>query len=122
MSEAQQNFKIAIDDAEVLLRCFDSMNRSDVEAAPEVLKRATLIMVLTAWETYVEDVATELFNGKFGILKGCHVGSFLDEQFELRLKTFHNPDSVMRRGQTYTFDKKQKTSKRKRVTFIDLKQ
>ena len=93
MSEAQQNFKIAMNDTDVLMRCFDSLNSSETESAPEVLKRATLIMALTAWETYVEDVATELFNRKFGVLNGCHVGHFLEEQFALRLKMFHNPDS-----------------------------
>lgn len=50
-------------------------------------------MVLTAWETYVEDIATELFENKFGALKGCHVGNFMEEQFTTRLKMFHNPDS-----------------------------
>jgi len=94
MSESLQNFKFAINDAKELVSCYDAMNKSSCDAAPDVLKRATLILALTAWETYVEDRATELFNVKFGALKGCHVGNFMDEQFSLRLKTFNNPDSV----------------------------
>lgn len=94
MSISLQNFKIAINDAEELMRCFDSINKSGADSAPEVLKRATLIMTLTAWETYVEDKVTELFNSKFGVLKGCHLGDYLSEQISLRLKTFHNPDSL----------------------------
>ena len=43
---------------------------------------------------YVEDVAIELFNNKFDALKGSHIGNFMEQQFSLRLKTFHNPDSL----------------------------
>ena len=94
MSIALKNFTIALKDAEELMCCFDSINKSGSGPAPEVLKRATLIMILTAWETYVEDVAIELFNNKFGALKGSHIGNFMEQQFSLRLKTFHNPDSI----------------------------
>ena len=94
MSESLKNFKIAISDAEELMGCYDSMNNSNHEVAPDVLKRAALIMTLTAWETYVEDMATELFNIKFGALQGSHVGNFMNEQFLIRLKTFNNPDSL----------------------------
>ena len=94
MTLALQNFTIGLSDAEELICCFDSMNKSETASAPEVLKRATLIMILTAWETYVEDVAIELFNNKFGVLQGSHIGNFMEQQFSLRLKTFHNPDSI----------------------------
>ena len=94
MSSSLNNFQESIKDAKELVSCYDAMNQSKDDAAPEVLKRATLIMVLTAWETYIEDVARELFSYKFGALKGCHVGNFMNEQFELRLKTFHNPNSL----------------------------
>ena len=94
MSDSLNNFNQAINDAKELVSCYDTMNKSKNDDAPEVLKRATLIMILTAWETYIEDVAIELFNHKFGALKGCHVGNFMKDQFELRLKTFHNPNSL----------------------------
>lgn len=94
MSDSLKNFHQAIGDAEQLLGCYDSLNKSNNEKAPEVLKRATLIVILTAWETYVEDVASELFANQFGVLKGSRVGNFLEEQFEQRLKVFNNPDSL----------------------------
>lgn len=50
-------------------------------------------MALTAWESYVEDIATEIFDNKFGVLKGCHIGDYLDRQFSSKLKMFHNPGS-----------------------------
>lgn len=93
MSDSLRNFNQAITDAEELMSCYDSINKSSSEVAPEILKRATLIMALTAWETYVEDIATELFKNKFDSLKGCRIGRFMEDQFELRLKFFNNPDS-----------------------------
>lgn len=93
MSSSLNNFQDAIQDAKELVKCFDAMNQSKTDAAPEVLKRATVIMILTAWETYIEDVARELFNHKFGALSGCQVGTFMKKQFEYRLSTFHNPNS-----------------------------
>lgn len=94
MSESLLNFKRAISDAQELLTCYDTLNANNsTNLVPEVLKRACLIMTLTAWETYVEDIATELFNNKFGALKGSQIGNFMEKQFNNRLKMFHNPDS-----------------------------
>lgn len=50
-------------------------------------------MALTAWETYVEDVATELFHQQIKVIKGSLLGSFAEKQIEARLKFFHNPNS-----------------------------
>lgn len=99
MSEAKKSFILAIADAQELLDCYDQLNKSkeknkDNPMPPEALKRASLILVLTAWETYVEDVATELFEQKFGALKGCLIGDFMWKQFLTKLKTFNNPDSL----------------------------
>ncbi len=93
MSESLRNFDIAINDAQELLKCYDLLNSSDPKSAPEVLKRATLIMILTAWETYVEDIAKSLFERKFEILRGSQVNTFIENQFNLRMKIFHTPDS-----------------------------
>jgi hypothetical protein len=93
MSVSLNNFKLAISDAKELAECYDIMNKSPDEIPSEALKRASLIMTLTAWETYVEDVATELFTSKFGVLQGCHVGNYLEREFTNRLKMFNNPDS-----------------------------
>lgn len=93
MSISLNNFKLAISDAKELAECYDLLNSKDDTSPPEALKRAALIMTLTAWETYVEDIATELFSNKFGVLKGCHIGSYLERQFSSKLKMFHNPGS-----------------------------
>jgi hypothetical protein len=76
-----------------LIECYDLLNAKDDVLPPEALKRAALIMTLTAWETYVEDIATELFTNKFGVLQGCHIGNYLERQFSSKLKMFHNPGS-----------------------------
>jgi hypothetical protein len=96
MSKAIKVFDLAIRDAEELLHCYDQINKSGSSKykPPEALKRASLILVLTAWETYIEDIATELFDQKFGVLKGCHIGNYMEQQFTTRLKMFHNPDSL----------------------------
>ncbi|MEZ9131323.1 hypothetical protein FCV82_02215 [Vibrio breoganii] len=93
MSNSLNNFKLAISDAEELISCFDQLNSKDSSSPPDALKRASLIMIMTAWETYVEDIATELFESKFGVLEGCHIGNFLNRQFSSKLKMFHNPGS-----------------------------
>jgi hypothetical protein len=93
MSRSLKNFKLAISDAKELAECYDALNAKNDAAPPDALKRAALIMTLTAWETYVEDIATELFTNKFGVLNGCHIGNFLERQFSSKLKMFHNPGS-----------------------------
>lgn len=54
MSKAKQAFHYSIKDAEELLEHFDSLNAKPPPANAEVLKRAGLVMALTAWETYVK--------------------------------------------------------------------
>lgn len=55
MSRAYQSFEYGVKDAEELLAHFDAINSNPPPANAEVLKRAGLVMALTAWETYVED-------------------------------------------------------------------
>ncbi len=53
ISPAKNDFELAISDSEELTACYDSLNYCDsASRPPEVLKRASLIMTLTAWETY----------------------------------------------------------------------
>lgn len=52
MSQAKVKFVSGIEDAEDLLAHFDTIHKQQPNKA-EVLKRAGLIMALTAWETYV---------------------------------------------------------------------
>ena len=88
------NFKIAISDAQDLINCFDLLNEKSDANPPEALKRAALVMTITAWETYIEDVATEIFIDKLSLLKGSHIGNYVEGQFNKNLKTFNNPDST----------------------------
>ncbi|EMF8899508.1 hypothetical protein CGJ47_00360 [Vibrio parahaemolyticus] len=94
MSAAKANFEYAISDAEQLLECYDQLNGCHSNSQPpEVLKRATLIMTLTAWETYVEDIAKELVDAKYGVVMGSQLGKIIENRLEEELKYFHNPGS-----------------------------
>lgn len=70
MSRAYQSFEHSIKDAEELLAHFDAANTNPPPANAEVLKRAGLVMALTAWETYVEDRLREEMNKKLGVITG----------------------------------------------------
>jgi hypothetical protein len=83
-----------LSDAQELIEHYDELNGLKARShPPEVLKRAALIMVLTAWETYVEDVAAELVNEKYGMIMGSQVGGIIQKKLNEHLKIFNNPDS-----------------------------
>jgi hypothetical protein len=90
MSRAAATFDSSIEDAVTLLAHFDSVNKASPESA-EVLKRAGLVMALTAWETYVEDRVTEAVNARLRVLEGSSVGKFVTAKLDEELKRFHNP-------------------------------
>lgn len=94
MSLAEKNFQIAIKDSVDLADCFDSLNRDTPHSAPEVLKRASLIMMLTAWETYVEDRVTEILYTKYSVIYGSQLGNFIEKKLSDELKRFNNPNSI----------------------------
>ncbi|MDF5586119.1 HEPN domain-containing protein [Vibrio parahaemolyticus] len=99
MSQARKEFELAISDSEELITCYDLMNNCENKyQPPEALKRATLIMTLTAWETYVEDIASELIAAKYGMIMGSQVGNIIENRLNDHLKTFHNPDSSKTRN------------------------
>jgi hypothetical protein len=94
MSLAYENFKIAINDSEQILRAYDQLNKERKEGRdPEELKRAALIMTLTAWETYVEDRVKEEVNARLRALDGSQIAAYVQKQLEKDLKTFHTPNS-----------------------------
>jgi hypothetical protein len=93
MSKSFQSFEYAIKDAEELLAHFDALNGNPPPANAEVLKRAGLVMALTAWETYVEDRLIEEMNKRLGLLAGSYVGEFVLKKLRQDLKHFHNPKS-----------------------------
>lgn len=92
MSQSLDTFFLALKEAKELLSCYDTLNSHDEIVPPAALKKASLIMALTAWETYVEDLVTELFNIKFGLVKGSMLGNVAEKHLKERLKQFHNPD------------------------------
>lgn len=93
MSRAKQSFENGIKDAEELLAHFDAINCNPPPANAEVLKRAGLVMALTAWETYVEDRLVEAMDKKLGVVAGSYVGDFIHKKLQHDLKQFHNPTS-----------------------------
>ena len=92
MSKAKITFESSIKDAEDLLAHFDSMPKPPPENA-EVLKRAGLVMALTAWETYVEDRAREEVQARLKAVNGSQIGKFVTGRLEDELKRFNNPNA-----------------------------
>jgi hypothetical protein len=92
MSQAAEFFNVAIKDAEALLQHFDAIERRAPEDG-EVLKRAGLVMAVTAWETYVEDRLQEDVEIRLQAIAGSGVGNFMRRKLEEELKRFHNPDT-----------------------------
>lgn len=93
MSRAYQNFEHGIKDAEELLAHFDAINSNPPPPNAEVLKRAGLVMALTAWETYVEDRLMEEMDKKLCVVAGSYIGDFVANKLKTDLKQFHNPTS-----------------------------
>jgi len=54
-SQSIHTFNHSIQDATELLNHFDALNPNPPPPNAEVLKRASLVMALTALETYIED-------------------------------------------------------------------
>ncbi len=87
-------FQEAIKDAEELLRHFDRVNaKPPPPPNAEVLKRAGLIMALTAWETFVEDRAKEALDHRLAAIKGSPVAAFVERKFTEEIKRLNNPTS-----------------------------
>lgn len=92
MSKAKTAFEGSIKDAEVLLGYFDDLPRPLSDDA-EVLKRAGLVMALTAWETYIEDRVLEEVSARTRVVNGSHIGKFVMRRLEEELRRLHNPTS-----------------------------
>mgnify|MGYP007112289159 CR=1 FL=1 len=75
-SISYQAFETAIADAERLLVLFDKLPQQERQPN-EVLKRAALIMTLTAWETYIEALLLELVEKKACGIQGSYAGDFI---------------------------------------------
>lgn len=92
-SKAALAFQETIKDAEELLAHFDAINTKPPPANAEVLKRAGLIMALTAWETYVEDRAKEALGQHLAVIKGSPVAAFVEKKFAEEIRRLNNPTS-----------------------------
>ena len=92
MSKAKLGFDGSIKDAEELIAHFDAQPKPPPENA-EVLKRAALVMALTAWETYVEDLLREAVTNRLRVVDGSYVGKFVLGKLEDELRRLHNPTS-----------------------------
>lgn len=90
MSRAANAFLRSIEDAVTLLGHFDALHKQNAESA-EVLKRAGLVMALTAWETYVEDRVTEAVAARLKAVNGSPLGTFVSNKLAEELRRFHNP-------------------------------
>ena len=93
MPTAKDNFDRSIKDAIELLGYFDVIYGQQRRSENEVLKRASLIMACTAWETYVEDRVEELVHRRLGEGNDSFQNKFVLRHLALGLKQFHNPTS-----------------------------
>lgn len=94
MCQAKSVFDVSIQDAERILEAYEHMkNIPELGRDPEELKRAALIMTLTAWETYVEDKISEEVAMQTKVLQGSQIGNFISRTLETDLKFFHTPNS-----------------------------
>ena len=91
-STSYQAFETAIADAERLLVLFDKLPQQERQPN-EVLKRAALIMTLTAWETYIEAWLNEQLCHKISVLKGSFAGDYIQKKLDIEIKRLNNPNS-----------------------------
>ena len=91
MSEASEDFSQSIKDAENLLMHFDSLNTKPPPPEIEVLKRAGLIMAMTAWETYVEDLLQEASEQRLAALRNREIAEFVRSKLNEEINRLHNP-------------------------------
>lgn len=90
---AREVFAQSILDAEHLLAHFNKLNTKPPPPETEVLKRAGLIMAMTAWETYVEDRVTEAITKRLSGLADGSIASFVQAKLADEIKRLHNPTS-----------------------------
>lgn len=93
MSRASETFAQSILDAENLLTHFNKLNTKPPPPENEVLKRAGLIMAMTAWETYVEDRVTEAAARRLDGLPDASIAEFVKAKLGEEIKRLHNPTS-----------------------------
>ena len=94
MSTSKPSFDFSIQEAESILGFYDELNGVNQRAKElEVLKRAGLIIALTAWETYVEDRIEESVAKLLAPVSDTSVAKFMLMKLRDELKKFHTPNS-----------------------------
>jgi len=93
LSQAQVAFTDGIKDAENLLAHFDKLNTKPPPPELEVLKRAGLVMAMTAWETYVEDRVVEAAATRRSTVSDPSVTTFVKSRLMEEIKRLHNPSA-----------------------------
>ncbi len=93
MSRASDTFAQSILDAENLLKHFNTLNTKPPPPELEVLKRAGMIMAMTAWETYVEDRVLEAAAERLRGLADSSITAFVQSKLDDEIKRLHNPTS-----------------------------
>jgi RiboL-PSP-HEPN len=93
MSVASDAFSQSILDAENLLKHFNALNTKPPPPELEVLKRAGLIMAVTAWETYVEDRVLEATAARLRGLTDSSIASFVQAKLDDEIRRLNNPTS-----------------------------
>src|SRR5210317_1173051 len=91
MSKAADAFEDSIGDAETLLGHFNKLNTHPPPPDIEVLKRAGLIMAMTAWETYVEDLLQEASEQRLAALRNREIAEFVRSKLNEEINRLHNP-------------------------------
>ena len=93
MSKASDTFSESISDAENLLKHFNSLNTMPPPPELEVLKRAGLVMAMTAWETYVEDRLAESCAERLGNLTDRFIAELVESKLADEIKRLNTPNS-----------------------------
>jgi hypothetical protein len=92
-SRALATFLEGIKDAENLLAHFNTLNVKPPPPEIEVLKRAGLVMAMTAWETYVEDRVLEAAASRLAGLTDSALANFVQSRLNDEIKRLHNPSA-----------------------------
>ncbi|BFO54601.1 HEPN domain-containing protein [Acidovorax sacchari] len=92
-SQALATFLVSIKDAENLLAHFNTLNVKPPPPEIEVLKRAGLVMAMTAWETYVEDRVLEAAASRLAGLADSALANFVQSRLTDEIKRLHNPSA-----------------------------
>jgi hypothetical protein len=93
MSRALDSFESGMKDAASLLTRFEECHGKVPHDESEVLKRAALVMVAAAWETYVEDRLRQAVATKYGPPTASDAAKCIHGMLERDISTLHNPTS-----------------------------